>query len=217
MYSILLWCVLYREALANTHPLSSVTQKNTYVLYFHVVNFSVSSLWATMQLNLIFHFDVTAATSVFSYLPKLFKWIEKEFFNYNCFVSICLLNCQENVIWCIKSTLIVHSNLYFNSAFTFSVNYVGYRNRHRIAVYRDIIMLWPMYHDVHHIMRSLLIPTPSYCAVKNLLGYIQVYWDAFGKQITWCRIHASTRSLSVHFSGWIRTIQYHPTLLYSRF
>ncbi len=42
-----------------------------------------------------------------------------------------LLNDQYKVMCCIKTAQIVHSNLYFSSVFTFSVNYVEYCNMYR--------------------------------------------------------------------------------------
>ncbi len=57
---------------------------------------------------------------------------------------------------CIKTTQIVHNNLYFSSIFAFSVNYVEYCNMKRIAMYCDILYL-----DAYLTVKSLPTPNPN--------------------------------------------------------
>ncbi len=86
-----------------------------------------------MHLYLIFHFDVMAATSVCLLICQ-YCW--KGNFELNSFDSIC--NYQNNVMWCNKTTQIVHSNLYFSSVSAFSVNYVEYCSIQQYALYHNV-------------------------------------------------------------------------------
>ncbi len=48
------------------------------------------------------------------------------------------------------------------------LNIAVYRNIHPIAMYRDIIVLWPMYHDANRIMTFLPIPSPGVYSVERI-------------------------------------------------
>ncbi len=92
----------------------------------------------------------------------------------NFFCLSCPLNYQYNVIWRIKIQ-IVHSNLYFSSVFTFSVNNVEYRNIWQYAMLCDVIVLWPMYHDAYHVVKSLPTPSPNFRIRHVLLSICSLF------------------------------------------
>ncbi len=75
-----------------------------------------------------FHFTFWCYGSYISVFHDLLISLKKIKGNFelNTFDSICPLNYQFNVMWCTKTTQIIHSNSYSSSIFTFSVNYEEY-------------------------------------------------------------------------------------------
>ncbi len=137
--------VSYRDVMANYQPWSSVKPKNTYALYFHVSNFSMSSLSARVRVSCSFHFDVMAAT-VCSVICQCCSNKQESKFWINCLSQfVCWI---INTTWCIQTTQVVHSNLFNSPLLTFSVNSVEFCN---ISKY----VSW-----CNRILKSLPIPSP---------------------------------------------------------
>ncbi len=102
----------------------------------HVFNFSVSSLSVRVHFNFIFHFDVMTATSACSVICQFHSdklerkvWI-KFLIQFVCWII--------SMMWCIKTTQILHSNLFISPVLTFSVNSVKYRNISQYALCHDV-------------------------------------------------------------------------------
>ncbi len=97
----------------------------------------------------------------------------------NCFDSICPLNYESSVMWCIQITQIVLNNLFISSVFLHFqwtlCSITVYCNMHHVAMYCVIIVSSPMYPDSYHIVKSLptLSPTALTASLHMFSTFLQ--------------------------------------------
>ncbi len=108
--------------------------KEHWCTLFSYLEFLSVQLKCRVHLNFIFHLDVMAATSVYLVIcQNRSNKLERKFWIILFWLHLSL-SYQHNVM----TTQTVHSNLRFGSVFTFSVNYVKYRNLLQYALYHSV-------------------------------------------------------------------------------